>query len=128
MLDFEVILNKVKELNELKSVAWHTKGDDKFNPERTQVRLEDTEGHVFELVIHTEETEYGRHCVYQEEVLLNLILSHFGLIPVGKWCGINTNIVEIIDYCRKIAPYKGIFFINEADCRKYDMISPEHIF
>ena len=123
MTDFYEKIKEILSMKEIKSVAWKVTGDDQFDPERVQVRLEDVEGTVFELVIHGREPWKS-----EEEVILNVAFSHFGIIPKGQWIGVTTDLSKMVNMCRKKAPYDGVFFVNEHRCSWNQFEAPVHIF
>lgn len=105
---------KIKEgmtLGKVKSIAWYVVGEDYFKPISTKVRIEDVNGKVFELVIHTNPS--FRKLRNEEEVILNVVLSTHGVMPEGEWIGISNDIHAVIDICRKNFPYTGVFHINK---------------
>lgn len=113
-------------MKELKSVAWKITGENKFKPDKAEVRIEDSEGTVFELVIHPDVPLYRKHRA-EEAVLLNVAFSHFGLSS-GYWIGVNTDIDTMVNLCRQKAKYEGTFFVNETRCLWNGFENPVHVF
>lgn len=126
-MDFYKDIKKILTMKQIKSVAWKVTGDDQFKPEKVQVRFEDVEGTVFELVIHNDPNLYHT-LMNQEEVILNVAFSHFGIIPKGEWIGVTTDLSKMVNMCRKKAPYDGVFFLNEDRCSWNDFEVPVHVF
>ncbi len=120
-------IKKIMTMKELKSVAWKVSGDDKFKPEKTEVLFEDVEGTQFALVIHKPDA-WTRKLRNEEEVILNVAFTHFGIIPSGHWIGVNVDIEKMVNLCRKKAKYEGVFFVNEDRCSWNDFETPIHIF
>ena len=127
MMTFGEKIKSICLMKELDSVAWKITGDDQFKPEKVQVRFEDKEGTVFELVIHPDPDLYGKER-NEEEVLLNIAFTHFGIIPSGEWIGVTTDISGMVNMCRKKAKYNGKFFVNEERCKKNGFENPVHVF
>ena len=101
-MEFYEKIKKVMTMKELKSVKWKAEGEDwYFKPERVQVSLEDVEGTVFDLVIHPMGGLYQKY-VAEEEVILNVAFTHFGIIPSGQWIGVNADISKMVNDCRKV--------------------------
>ena len=111
-MGFYETIKKILTMKQIKSVAWKVEGDDKFKPERVKVRFEDMEGSVFEMVIHNNPELYSQY-MNEEEVILNIAFSHFGILPSGEWIGVTTDISGMVNLCRKKAQYDGVFFVNE---------------
>lgn len=128
MLDFYGNIKKIMSMKELKSIAWKITGEDQFDPERVQVRFEDIEGTVFELIIHHPSHTCGVQFRNEEEVILNVAFTHFGIIPSGEWIGVTMGLTEMVNLCRKKAPYDGKFFVNEKRCSWNGFEIPVHVF
>lgn len=126
-MDFYKAIKEILTMKQLKSLAWKVSGEDWFKPERVQVRFEDSEGTVFELVIHSNPNLCSR-LINQEEVILNVAFSHFGIIPKGEWIGVTTDISGMVNKCRGKAVYDGAFFPNEDKCLWNEFECPIHIF
>ena len=126
-MGFYETIKKILTMKQIKSVAWKVEGDDKFKPERVKVRFEDMEGSVFEMVIHNNPELYSQY-MNEEEVILNIAFSHFGILPSGEWIGVTTDISGMVNMCRKKAQYDGVFFVNEERCRWNGFECPVHIF
>lgn len=124
-VDFYKDIKKILTMKQIKSVVWKVTGDDQFKPEKVQVRFEDVEGTVFEMVIHEPTNYVWRN---QEEVILNIAFSHFGIIPKGQWIGVTTDLSKMVNLCRKKAPYDGVFFLNEDRCSWNGFEAPVHVF
>lgn len=123
--EIKVILSMKK----LKYIAWNVKGENpSFECERVQVKFEDVEGNVFQMVIHSSDECCGKKFRNQEEVILNVALSHFGVIPSGEWIGITTDIEKMVNMCREKAKYEGAFFSNEEKCLWNEFETPIYEF
>ena len=115
-------IKKGLSLGNIKSVAWHIVGEDQFKPMKILVRFEDVEGKVFELVIHS--PLFIKEWYDEVEVILNFLLSSYGIMPKGEWIGFTHDLDKIINMCRKELPYEGKFYINEDNPWE----DPEHVF
>ena len=111
-------------LSKIKSISWKVSGDDKFKPEKTTVVLEDIEGKTWELVLHPQ--PYLKK--WNDEVILNTVFSYHKIQMSGLWIGWNCDISEMVNTLRKTYPHTETFFVNEAECRKYDHVTPVHRF
>lgn len=128
VMNFYEDIKTIMQMKDLKSVAWKVTGENPaFECERVQVRFEDVEGSVYELVIHDERTMYKKYR-NQEEVILNVAFCHFGIIPSGEWIGITTKIETMVNMCREKAKYDGTFFVNEERCIWNEFEVPVHVF
>lgn len=100
-LNFYESIKKIMTMKGLKSVTWKVTGEDCWNPEKTEVRLEDTEGEVIDLVIHPP-VAGCKQLREEDEVILNVAFAHFGIIPSGQWIGVNADIPKMVNDCRKV--------------------------
>lgn len=127
VMNFYEDIKTINGMKELKSVAWKVTGDE-IVTEKVQVRFEDVEGTVFELIIHAGNKPWCRKLRNQEEVILNVAFCHFGIIPSGEWIGITTEIETMVNMCREKAKYDGTFFVNEERCIWNEFEVPVHVF
>ena len=115
-MNFYEDLKKIMNMEELKYVAWKQEGDDKICPQqkRTFVRFEDVKGKVFDLLIHPNmKDSLIQGLRNEEEVILNVAFSYFGIVPKGHWIGMNTGLEDMVNLCRNKAKYEGKFFVNK---------------
>lgn len=115
ILDFYGNIRNINSMKELKYIAWKQEGDE-VHPMQTKlfVRFEDVEGTVFDLMIHPiSNDELIQTVRNEEETILNVSLSHFGIVPEGHWIGVNTDLQDMVNLCRDKAQYEGKRFINE---------------
>lgn len=96
----------VGELGEIKWIGWMNRedadGDCLFTPQTTYIRIEDNQGQFFKVYSSGQsmfECEITERSMWIG-LFLNRLMSSLGILPEGKWIGLNWSVSDAVNYCR----------------------------
>lgn len=129
MMTIKEGLQKIAQLQKIRSVAWHVKDDEDFRT-MNYVRVEDTAGNTVEIYLHDPVLHPEIH--NYECVLINILLQkcfkQAGIDGNLLWIGVNSTVTDAVNIARQMMPYTGKHWINEERARRYDSETPEFVF
>lgn len=109
MTPHEERMEQVKTIDELegiKWIGWMTKedadGDWNFQPESEYIRIEDGNNHFYQVYLSGNgmNPESYFHRSLWIGIFLNQVMSSLGILPEGKWIGLNWSVSNAVNYCR----------------------------
>lgn len=122
MLDIQNKIEEAKKIDKIMSVSWEVKGG-YFDSENVMIVICGLNGYEWSLIIHPKDGEVNKSMKSDEKVILNTVLSRFGLLDSCV-----DDVAEVINHLRKKYPYKGTFFVNEEQCCNSFFTEPIHRF